>query len=547
MNTAAPRVTLVITQRERMALTERSLESILSDQSEPFDLIYVSAGSPDHVNAYLERRQKEAGFKLMQYPTWMWPNIARNIACAGIETPYVVFMDNDVLIEPGWLKKLVACAEETNAALVGPLYLWSDGAAEPKVHMAGGSMYLSDSAQGTTLHERHVDINAPLAHRATLHRKQCDFLEYHCMLVRTEFLRSTGGLSEDIVCVHEHIDIALTAKQSGQTIWMEPSAAVTYLAFIPYQLAETAFYKWRWSEEAAEASINAFGKKWGLIDHADAYSGVRKFIQNHLSAIELFLPGMPCERPVSSLLAHDIKQNLYGLLTQAAANGYDSAALESFSQAYTAAMSMFGAGFRPCARPFVAHCTGTASALVAFGFAPHLVVAGMLHAAYSHTPVGSQPQALEAMDNLAQQLQSIFGKRVERLIAAYARYQVNAQAWCNAHPLATMTTEEAEVVTIAIANSIDECAAGEQLFSKKPGPTAAWLSYAQVFANAMQVPALAQTLANLAQSKPPEGFAISRPVGESYYLKDGHLISMAHQVFVAWDERNKSSIQAEDN
>src|SRR5262245_18736899 len=40
-NLVSPNVTLIVTQRERMLLTETSLESILADRSEPFRLIYV--------------------------------------------------------------------------------------------------------------------------------------------------------------------------------------------------------------------------------------------------------------------------------------------------------------------------------------------------------------------------------------------------------------------------------------------------------------------------------------------------------------------------
>jgi glycosyltransferase involved in cell wall biosynthesis len=387
-----PRVTLVVTQRERMSLTERSLESILDDLSEPFRLIYVSAGAPDDVNTYLDRRQKEVGFTLIRHPEWMWPNTARNLACATIDTPYVVFIDNDVLVEPGWLKKLVACADETGAALVGPLYLWSDDKVEPRMTMA-------DTPAGKTLHERHDDINAPLSHRAHLKRAPCDFLEYHCMLVRIDFLHSIGGLSETIVCVHEHIDMALAAKKAGKTVWMEPTSAITYLAFVPYQLSDLAFYCWRWGPQAAEKSIRAFCKKWELADDAAAFSGVRNFVHKHVTAIDPFLPNAPTAKPTATMTAQDIKQHLYGLLTQAAAQGYDNAALESISTAYTAAMTLFAGGFRPCARSFIAHCTGTASALVAFGFAPHVVIAGMLHAAYSHTPLGPEPTA--TLENLA--------------------------------------------------------------------------------------------------------------------------------------------------
>ena len=156
-------VTLVVTQRERMALSEMSLENILADQSEPFRLIYVDGGSPEPVRAYLERRVNEVGGMLIRRPEWLWPNVGRNLALPHVETPYVVFIDNDVVVERGWLRKLVAAAEETGAALVGPLYLVSDGVGEPRIHMAGGTLTRVETPDGVALHERHELLNAPLA------------------------------------------------------------------------------------------------------------------------------------------------------------------------------------------------------------------------------------------------------------------------------------------------------------------------------------------------------------------------------------------------
>lgn len=84
-------------------------------------------------------------------------------------------------------------------------------------------------------------------------------------------------------------------------------------------------------------------------------------------------------------------------------------------------MTLFVGGFRPCARPFIVRCTGVASALVAFGFAPRVVAAGLLHAAYSHAPLGSAHAAL--------------GDRVEGAIRLHTRFQLDRDAWRDAHAI----------------------------------------------------------------------------------------------------------------
>ncbi len=528
------KVTLVVTQRERTSLTERSLESVLAERAAPFRLIYVDGGAPHAVRAYLERRALEADFMLIQRPQPLWPNAARNLALAHVETEYVVFIDNDVEVEPGWLAKLIACADETGAALVGPLYLWSDGIAAARIHMAGGILTDVETPAGRALHERHDRINAPVSERTKLTRGECDFLEYHCMLARADFLRRVGGLSEDVVCVHEHIDIALEAKAAGLPVVFEPAAAITQHSFAPYLLSDLDFHRWRWNRAAAERSLSAFCRKWNLVDDGEAMRGIRGFVDGLTSGIDPLMPSLQPSPPATAIAAGDVRQNLYGLLTQAAAMGYARADLELFSKAYNAAMTLFAGGFRPCARPFIAHCVGTASALVAFGFAPRVVVAGLLHAAYSHAPLGPRPHA--ALTELEGQLRATFGDRIARAIGAYARFQLDVDAWRDAHPIEMLSLDDAETIAVAIANEIDQCASGEVAFTAKTALDAPeWNAYFRALSIALGVPAFAETLFELARAGAPPAFDMRRPHSQSFHLVKGGIAPMAHGAFRAWD------------
>lgn len=536
----SPNVTLIVTQRERMALTERSLENILADTTEPFRLIYVDGGAPEPVRAYLERRVAEVGGLLIRKPEWLWPNVARNLALPHVETPYVVFIDNDVVVERGWLRKLVAAAEETKAAIVGPLYLISDGIGEPRIHMAGGTLTRVETDAGVALHERHELLNAPVAESAGLTRGPCDFVEYHCMLVRTDLLRGTGGLSEDIVCVHEHIDIALDAKAAGSPVILEPAAVIHQHAYAPFTLADLPFHRWRWRRDAAEASLTAFCRKWKLVDDDQSMQGIRGFVDSVTSGVDPLVPWLERARPQGPIDADHVKQTLYGLLTQAFAQGYTQADLDLLTKAHNAAMTLFVGGFRPCARPFTAHCIGTASALVAFGFAPRVVVAGLLHAAYSHAPLGPQPHA--ALDELSARIRDTFGERTEQLIRRYACFQQAPDAWRDAHPIDALTIDDAETVAIAIANEIDEWASGELHISQKKAPSSPeWTAYFAALADALAIPAFAQTLAALSSATPPAGFAVRQPHSESFRLARGSVAPMAHNAFRTWDTNARSA------
>jgi GT2 family glycosyltransferase len=533
----SPKVTLIVTQRERMSLSEMSLENILADRSEPFRLIYVDGGAAEPVRTYLQHRVPDVGGLLIRRDEWLWPNVARNLALPHVNTPYVVFIDNDVVVEPGWLKRLVTTAEQTGAAIVGPLYLISDGVKEPVIHMAGGSIIRVESPAGVALHERHERLNAPLAERRDLTRMPCDFVEYHCALARTDFVRNAGGLNNDIVCVHEHIDIALDAKKADLAVIFEPAAAVTQHAFAPFHLADLTYHRWRWHRDSARASLSAFAHKWNVLDDAEATKGVRAFIDGMTSHLDPLVPQLEHKRAQAPLKAGDVQQTLYGFLSQAHEQGYSPTALDTFVKANNVAVMLFGGGFRPCTRSFVAHCVGTASALVAFGFAPRIVVAGFLHAAYSHAQLGPQPRA--ALADICTSLGKAFGQRAEQLIRRYARFQLNPDAWRVAHPVETMTVEDAETVAIALANEIDLWASGEALVTNDPGlSTGEWTAYFKAVAKGLAIEAFAETLINHQRARPPAGFTYRTPHRQSFRLVRGGVAPMTNTAFGAWDADN---------
>src|SRR5260221_9141828 len=114
-------VTLVVPPRDRFSAARRSLESIYRNTEGPFELVYVDGNSPPHVSRYLQREAQRRHFTLIRKDQFLSPNQARNIGLKNVRTKYVVFVDNDVEVEPGWLTHLLGCAEETGAWAVAPL------------------------------------------------------------------------------------------------------------------------------------------------------------------------------------------------------------------------------------------------------------------------------------------------------------------------------------------------------------------------------------------------------------------------------------------
>ena len=264
---ANPIVTIVVVPRERFSHTRPALESIYENTKIPFDLVYIDGNSPRNVDKYLQAQVEEKDFLLIRSDRYLAPNQSRNIALSYVKTKYVVFVDNDVVFTPGWLEKLVNCAEETEATVVCPLTCIGEPLHQT-IHLAGGEARIVVQTQGENVvkkvHEKHYFVNRLVAEvQARLERKQCEFAEFHCMLVRRDIFDRIGLLDDALLSTREHIDFCLNVTQAGGTIYCEPDSVVTYVTG-KLEWSDLPFFFLRWSDEWELASLQHFREKWDL-------------------------------------------------------------------------------------------------------------------------------------------------------------------------------------------------------------------------------------------------------------------------------------------
>ena len=263
-----PTVTIVVSPRERFSYSRESLESIYANTRYPFELVYVDGNSPKYLQEYLQVKSQEKSFKLIRTEHYLSPNQARNLGLDAVHSQYVIFIDNDVYVEPGWLEKLVNCAEETEATVVCPLVCIGQKRYS-KVHLAGGEarivLEVKNDKMRRKVHEKHYFVNRPLAEvKAQLKLRQCEFAEFHCMLVRTDIFQTIGKLDEKLFSTREHIDFCLTVTNAGGTIYCQPDSVVTYVPAKQFALSDIPYFELRWSDRWELASLEHFAQKWNV-------------------------------------------------------------------------------------------------------------------------------------------------------------------------------------------------------------------------------------------------------------------------------------------
>ncbi|MGF1520814.1 MAG: glycosyltransferase family 2 protein [Leptolyngbyaceae cyanobacterium] len=262
-----PQVTIVVVPRERFSYTQQSLESIYQHTQVPFELIYVDGNSPSIIRSYLEAASQAKPFHLIRTDVYLSPNQARNIGLAAVKTPYLVFMDNDVVVSPGWLEQLLQCAEATNAAVVGPL-MCQDEPVHQTIHFAGGESHVwTDKLGRRRLREKMYRQGQRVDQvKAQLHRQPTELAEFHCVLVRRSIFDQLDSLDEAMMNTKEHLDFCMGVRQAGGEVYFEPNSVVTYVPGPPLKLMDVHFYMLRWSNAWTLSSLNRLREKWHLAE-----------------------------------------------------------------------------------------------------------------------------------------------------------------------------------------------------------------------------------------------------------------------------------------
>ena len=257
-----PATTIAMVPHEKFSAARQSLESVLAGTPAPYRLVVVDGGSPREVARYLEAQARIHDFTLVRTDHFLQPNEGRNLALAYVDTEFVALVDNDVVVDPGWLVPLERCARETGAAVVSPLCCIGP-VVHARIHLTKGECQIVETGERRVMHERFVDSQASFDDvLARVERVQCELVDAHALLVRSEALTGTAWFDEEIR-LEEHIDLSLSIRERGGALWLEPRSIVTYLT-PRLRPSDLPFYVTRWSDRWNEVGLAHLAAKWRL-------------------------------------------------------------------------------------------------------------------------------------------------------------------------------------------------------------------------------------------------------------------------------------------
>lgn len=147
-------------------------------------------------------------------------------------------------------------------------------------------------------------------------------------------------------------------------------------------------------------------------------------------------------------------QTNVALLRQLQRLGHAGADLLQVRRAYELAMQLFTAQFRPAGEPFLVHLVRTASILAEHGADRAVIVAGLLHSAYTHGEFGDGRRWPSGAKRA--EVAAVIGAESERLVHRYAEFE-----WLSVLPelpgsIDRLSSQDRTVLLIRLANELEQ-------------------------------------------------------------------------------------------
>jgi GT2 family glycosyltransferase len=130
---------------------------------------------------------------------------------------YILFLNDDLYLDPGAVRALKRVVAEPNVAVVGGLWRYPDGTIQ---HGGGWRGSRTDVGFG------HLDHRAktPTLKEIT----ELEFVTAACFLVRREAFYQVGAFGEEFGNYNEDADLCMKLRQAGWRVMYQPAATGTH-------------------------------------------------------------------------------------------------------------------------------------------------------------------------------------------------------------------------------------------------------------------------------------------------------------------------------
>ncbi|MCX7966364.1 MAG: glycosyltransferase, partial [Syntrophorhabdaceae bacterium] len=271
--------TIIIPVKEKWDYTKVCLDSIVRYTTIPYEIIIVDNGSKEPLFKSLKAWKEKNPKTVIRYL-----RLNKNKGFAGgcnegaylASGDYLVFLNNDTIVTPNWLKSLIKpLAADPSIGITGPLSNYINGRQR------------IDNCPVSFDNLQRIDFGRLVAYSTELSRKNKDRFMYTevimglCLAIRKELFDTIGGFDERFYPGNfEDSDLSMRIHKMG----LKPLICMD--AFVYHFGNKTFMHQEGGYSLAYEKNLKAFMEKWHIPHHIDEESMYHKIINEKVSSIE---------------------------------------------------------------------------------------------------------------------------------------------------------------------------------------------------------------------------------------------------------------------
>ncbi len=250
LQVAPPLVSIVMLTFNELDYTRQCVNAIRKHTHCPHEIIFVDNGSTDGTRAYLDKLVKvNRHYRLIANDCNLGFAMGNNQGMAVARCDYILLMNNDLVVTPGWLERMVACAEKNpRAGIVGPMS-----------NSVSGPQQVKDVTYNLTNLSGLDDFAEKFAKSNAGRSKRFMRVVGFCMLIKRAVVDKIGGLDSRYGLGNfEDDDFSLRAALAGFESWMAEDCFIHHFGNRTFIGAKIDY------NESLTKNWEIFKKKWNF-------------------------------------------------------------------------------------------------------------------------------------------------------------------------------------------------------------------------------------------------------------------------------------------
>jgi len=257
-NGKRPQVSIVIPVYNNLKLSHACLKSIFQNtDGGNYEIIVVDNGSTDGTPEYLKQMPRGEVIPIFEKRNTGFVE-ACHLGAQASRGEYLLFLNNDTEVRPGWLTALLQLAESTpDCGAVGSKLVYPDG----RLQEAGGIIFADGNGwnYGRGMDPRDARFNFV---------REVDYCSGAALMVRKDLWTRIGGFDRQYApAYYEDSDLCFAIRKLGYKVYYQPPSVVIHhegqtagrdlhSGFKRYQEINRAKFVAKWSQELSRQFPN---------------------------------------------------------------------------------------------------------------------------------------------------------------------------------------------------------------------------------------------------------------------------------------------------